>query len=122
MEQRHTRQDMLTFYNIINGKMKMDIVVEIIGNETTRGKFLKIRPKYARLESRRNSFFIRLWKYWNELPADVVKADSVNIFKNRLQTTRIFRALGLLSFSQPLPDGDDPKKRVALQGEFKVNV
>ncbi len=84
---------MLTFYNIINGKMNMDIegVVEIIGNETTRGNSLKIRPKYARLESRRNSFFIRLWKYWNELPEDVVKADSVNIFKNRLQTTRIFK-------------------------------
>lgn len=32
----------------------------------------------------RNSFYFRTSKTWNELPKDVVEADSINIFKNKL--------------------------------------
>lgn len=95
LEQRHIRQDLLTFYNIINKKMDIDLdgITEIIGKERTRGNFYKIRPKYARLECRRNAYFHRIWKIWNELPDAVVKKTSVNGFKKELEQYMIIKGL-----------------------------
>ena len=33
-----------------------------------------------------NSFFIRVIKFWNALPEDIVTAQSISIFKLKLQT------------------------------------
>ena len=32
-----------------------------------------------------NTFFIRIVKLWNELPGDIVEADSFQIFKSKLK-------------------------------------
>ena len=93
LEQRHIRQDLLTFYNIINKNMNINIegIVEIIGSQKTRGNSFKIRPKHARLEIRKNTFFERIWKTWNELPEEVVSAKTINKFKEELQRYMIFK-------------------------------
>lgn len=68
LEQRYARQNLLTFYNVLNKNIKVELdgIMEIIGNAKTRGNTLKIRPKYARFRVRRNTYFHRIWKYWNE--------------------------------------------------------
>ena len=38
------------------------------------------------LISEKNSFSIRIAKYWNKLPENIVNAPSINSFKNRLDT------------------------------------
>ena len=93
LEQRHIRQDLLTFYNIINKNMNINIegIVEIIGSQKTRGNSFKIRPKHARLEIRKNTFFERIWKTWNELPEEVVSAKTINKFKEELQRFMIIK-------------------------------
>ena len=93
LEQRHNRQDMLTFYNIINGNININLegIIDMPENGTTRGNSRKIRPKHTRLEVRRNSYFNRIWKIWNKLPKEVVTAKSVNEFKSKIQKQRIFK-------------------------------
>ena len=65
--------------------------MEIIGSQKTRGNSFKIRPKHARLEIRKNTFFERIWKTWNELPEEVVSAKTINKFKEELQRYMIFK-------------------------------
>lgn len=62
LEQRSIRQDLLSFYNITNKKMdkKLDGVMEIVGKERTRGNSSKIIPQFAKLESRRITYFTRI--------------------------------------------------------------
>ena len=45
---------------------------------------LYIKP--ARLNCYKNSFFIRIVKLWNELPGDIVEADSFQHFKSKLKS------------------------------------
>ncbi len=42
-------------------------------------------PKYEPPPEERVSFSVRVVKYWNKLPASIVTAPSVNIFKKRLE-------------------------------------
>ena len=50
----------------------------------TRGNNLKLFKKYARTETRKNSFSNRIVDTWNNLPNDLVNSPSVNCFKSRL--------------------------------------
>ena len=83
IEQRHMRQDLITFYNLTQGKIKinLDEFVEILSNSKTRGNSKRIRPSTVRLEIRRNSYFSRVWKLWNRLPENVVTAPTLNTFR-----------------------------------------
>jgi len=45
---------------------------------------LKLYTRRRRLELRRNFFSQRVVVHWNKLPESVVKAETVNTFKNRL--------------------------------------
>ena len=87
LEQRHTRQDLITIFNITQRKLLIDLdkVVDIVGKTSTRGHTLKIRPRASKLEVRRNSFFCRIWKKWNLLPEKVIRAPTTNSFKNGLK-------------------------------------
>lgn len=46
----------------------------------------KLYFKPARLNCYKNSFFIRIVKLWNELPGDIVEADSFQHFKSKLKS------------------------------------
>ena len=50
-------------------------------HEPIAGKWYIIEQK---LTSEKNSFSIRIAKYWNKLPANIVSAPSINSFKNSL--------------------------------------
>ena len=50
----------------------------------TRGHNLKLQNQTVKSEIRKNSFSIRAVDTWNNLPYDVVNADSVNSLKNKL--------------------------------------
>ena len=49
-----------------------------------RGNNLKLYPQRAKTAIRKNSFALRVVKYWNSLPDVVVTSPSLNAFKNRL--------------------------------------
>ena len=93
IQQRHARQDLITFYNIIKGKIRISYedFVEIMSNSNTRGNSKKIRPASVRLEVRKNSYFNRIWKDWNRLPESAVSAPTLNMFKNNLEQSGIFK-------------------------------
>ena len=38
------------------------------------------------LEQKEHSFFVRIIKLWNELPRDIVEADSFQHFKSKLKS------------------------------------
>ena len=45
----------------------------------------KLFVKPARLNCYEHSFFVRIIKLWNELPDDIVEADSFQHFKSKLK-------------------------------------
>ena len=45
----------------------------------------KLYVKPARLNCYKHSFFVRIVKLWNELPGDIVEADSFQLFKSKLK-------------------------------------
>ena len=45
----------------------------------------KLYVKQARLNCYKHSFFVRIVKLWNELPGDIVEADSFQLFKSKLK-------------------------------------
>ena len=59
---------------------------QLTDNSRTRGHSFKIIKVRSRLEIRRNFFSQRVVNKWNELPQYVVEAESVNTFKNRLDS------------------------------------
>ena len=96
LEQRHIRQDMITMFNIINNKIDIDIqdIIDIVGGEAkTRGNSLRIRPKNVKLNVRKHTYFCRIWKTWNLLSEDTVRASSLSEFKCKLEKDmkRIFK-------------------------------
>ena len=50
----------------------------------TRGHGLKLFTPYARLDTRKHSFSVRVVKHWNRLSEDAVNAASINIFKGHV--------------------------------------
>lgn len=86
LDKRRDRGDLIQVFKIIKGFDNVDyrhfFVVE--NNTRTRGHRYKLAKFRSRLNIRRNFFSQRVINKWNELPASVVEAESVNSFKNRL--------------------------------------
>ena len=59
LEQRHARQDLVTFYHVINQNISIDLegIIKVIGNETTMGNSLKIRPKICQIGNQTQHIF-----------------------------------------------------------------
>jgi len=51
---------------------------------TTRGNSLKLLQHYCHYDLRRHNFTNRIVSVWNSLPNNVVTANMINTFKNRL--------------------------------------
>ena len=49
----------------------------------------KLYVKSARLDCYKYSFFIRIVSKWNDLPRDIVEAESLHHFKNRASSISI---------------------------------
>ena len=78
---------MIYTYKIITGKF--DINKEAFFERShlrTRGHKYKIYKEHATKLPRINTFSNRIVNDWNELPAEIVEADSINSFKNQLDS------------------------------------
>ena len=87
---RRLRGDMIEVYKIIQGHYdpEASTIIKLM-NDTeqrliTRTNSRKVVYNRANTNIRQNSFSIRIAKYWNKLPENIMNAPSINSFKNRL--------------------------------------
>ena len=85
LEERRIRGDLIETFKMIKGLSNVDYrdFFTIVSKNKTRGHSLKLEKPRARLDLRKYSFSHRVVNEWNKLPEHVVKAESVNTFKNR---------------------------------------
>ena len=88
LEYRRTRADLLQTFKIKRGHDIMDtewlLPKPTRLSQTLRGNSEKIHKGRARTEVRRSIFSQRVVDPWNSLPEEIIKAPSINAFKNRL--------------------------------------
>ena len=84
MYYRRARGDMIETFKFVNGIYKCDNPLTFDSNNRTRGHQYKLKKERCRLQVRQNFFSNRVVDLWNNLPASVVEAVSVNAFKNKL--------------------------------------
>ena len=83
---RRLRGDMIEIFKILNGYYD-DSIVPVLHrnfNSRTRGNSLKLLHTRTKLDIRKYSFCSRVIGFWNSLPDNIVKASSINSFKNGL--------------------------------------
>ncbi|CAL4256109.1 unnamed protein product, partial [Meganyctiphanes norvegica] len=89
LEERRIRGDLIEVYKIMHGIDKVDrrqfftLVSEVHQYDTT-GHNLRIWTPFKRKTQRKKFFDIRIIKYWNDLPPDVVHSQSISSFKGKL--------------------------------------
>ena len=76
---------MIECYKILNSFYDLSLVPTLTLSTTSlRGHALKLFKNRALHEFRKHSFNFRIVDTWNSLPADVVCANNLNTFKNKL--------------------------------------
>ena len=86
---RRLRGDLIEVYKILTGIYDTTVTKGLftpMSYHHTRGHSLKIEKHHCRLDIRRNFFTQRIIDIWNVLPESTVRATSVNIFKNRIDS------------------------------------
>ena len=80
------RGDLIEVFKLLKGFDKVDYnkFFKINPRNITRGHSLKLNKSRSRRDIRKNFFSQRVINSWNKLPQNVIDADSVNTFKNRL--------------------------------------
>ena len=84
---RRKRGDMIETYKIVSGIYDNEVSPHLQrapSDRGTRGHDKKLFKKGAKTESRKNFFTLRIVEDWNELPNEVVNAETTNAFKNGL--------------------------------------
>ncbi len=79
---------MIVVYNIRHGFLEgveWRNFFQMADNSRMLGHPLKLRKDRSRLDLRKLTFSQRVVNMWNDLPAGVVTASSVKIFKNKLE-------------------------------------
>ena len=83
---RRNRGDMIEVYKILSQKYDPEVTVHLerdVGRRT-RGNSKKLKAIRSRYDIRKYTFSVRTVNLWNSLSEEVVAAESVNSFKNRL--------------------------------------
>jgi len=77
---------MIEVYKILSGVYDVHVCPTLLRSEEvrTRGNCLKLKTNRTKYDIRKYSFCNRIVKIWNSLPDEIVAADSVNCFKNKL--------------------------------------
>lgn len=85
LEYRHDRYDMIQVYKALHDidDIKWQNMFTLSANQT-RGHHLKLVKKRCNTTQRLNTFSMRIIDHWNNLSEDTVTANSINIFKSRL--------------------------------------
>ena len=86
LETRRLRGDQIEVFKILNGFENVDrnTFFSIKKDSRTRGHEVALVKDQCRLDVRKYSFSQRTINEWNRLPADCVGANSVNLFKNKI--------------------------------------
>ena len=86
LDKRRQRGDLIQVFKMIKGFDNVDYknFFQLVDNSRTRGHSYKIVKVRSRLDIRNKFFSQRVVNSWNQLPSQVVEADSVNSFKNKL--------------------------------------
>jgi hypothetical protein len=86
LKYRRLRGDMIQVYNIVSGKCDSNPTVNfnLCHVSNTRGNMYNMHLSHMHYNLRKHFFCNRIVKVWNSLPNTVVTAESINIFKNRL--------------------------------------
>ena len=88
LQERRLRGDLIEVYNNVRpGTCRKRTVFFQLADSVyhLRGHTWKIKKQQSRLDIRKYSFSQRVVNNtWNKLPQDVIDAQSVNVFKNRL--------------------------------------
>ena len=86
LSERRQRGDMIQLYKIFNGIDKLETSKTIaVQQNQTRGHRFKYQKKITKQVHRENFFFNRSANLWNNLPSEVVNAETVNSFKAGLE-------------------------------------
>jgi len=89
VEKRRLRGDLIAAFQYLKGAYRKE--GENIFNRAccnrTRSNGFKLREGRCRLDKRKKFFMMRVVKYWNRLPREVVDAPSLETFKARLDGT-----------------------------------
>lgn len=86
LSERRLRGDLIETYKILTGQYNLPIkdMFVLKSSRFQRGHSLKLNRSHANTNVAYHFLTNRIVNVWNELPADVVSAPSVNSFKNRL--------------------------------------
>ena len=82
---RRKRSDMLQVFRLFHGFDKIDINQFFTVNKNNRGHEFKLVKKSCSTNIRANSFSLRVFEDWNNLPQSVVNCKTINTFKNALE-------------------------------------
>ena len=88
LETRRLRGDQIEVFKILNGYGNVDrnMFFSLTKVSRTRGHEVKLVKDQCRLDIRKYSFSQRRINEWNKLSTDCVTANSVNMFKNKVDT------------------------------------
>ncbi len=87
LQRRRLRADLITAFKIFTGLLDMDPNLFFLppALRGLRRHPYKLLQGTSHCRRRGSAFSVRVSKYWNKLPASVVEAPSVNVFKKRLE-------------------------------------
>ena len=86
---RRLRGDLILVYQYHTGLVKCDNVEELFPpaiTTSTRGHDLRLQKSRSKHKVRYNFFTQRIVNHWNSLPAEIIHARSIGIFKSKLDT------------------------------------
>ncbi len=99
LQRRRLRDDLITAFKIFKGLLDVDPNLFFLhpARRGLRGHPFNVLQGASHRRRRGSAFSVRVVKYWNKLPASVVAAPSVNVFKKRLEEvwTEVFPHLPL---------------------------
>ena len=85
LKHRRRRGDMISMYKLMTRKVNLDWKEYFtLSENNTRGHHLKVKKKKATKNTTLNVFSNRVVNDWNNLPREVIAANSTNAFKNQL--------------------------------------
>jgi len=95
LELRRLHADLTLCYKIIHGLVLLscDRFFTIVYDHTTRGHSLKLFVPSSRVNCRQHFFSVRVIDVWNSLPEDVVAAQQLSLFVNRLKCVDLCKFL-----------------------------